>query len=79
MTSVVNLRLNYSQVLGLAMQLNFEEKIALTQELKRASALARLKEIKEAIGSDAVDEDEIRQECEIVRQEMYERRLANCR
>lgn len=79
MTSVVNLRLNYSQVLGLAMQLNSEEKATLAQELKRASALARLKEIKEALSSDVVDEDEIRQECEIVRQEMYERRLADCR
>lgn len=78
MTSVVNMRLDYAQVRSLAMQLNNDDKLTLSSELKQASMLASLRQLKEALESDDFSDDEIRQECEAVRQEMYEKRIANC-
>lgn len=73
MTSVVNLKLDYAQVRNLAMQLSESEKLTLSSELKQASMLARLRQLKERVESDDFSDDEIRQECEAVRQEMYEK------
>lgn len=76
MTSVVNLKLDYAQARSLAMQLSDNDKITLSSELKRSSMLDRLCQLKDAIESDDFSDDEIRQECEVVRQEMYEKRVA---
>lgn len=73
MTSVVNLKLDYAQVRNLAMQLSESEKLTLSSELKQASMLARLRQLKESVESDDFSDDEIRRECEAVRQEMYEK------
>lgn len=73
MTSVVNLKLDYAQVRNLAMQLSESEKLTLSSELKQASMLARLRQLKERVESDDFSDDEIRRECEAVRQEMYEK------
>lgn len=79
MTSVVNLnmKLDYSQVRSLAMQLSDNDKIALSKELKRATMVLQLQELKESFMADDISEEVIRQECEAVRQEMYEKRIAN--
>lgn len=78
MTSVVNLKLDYAQVRNLAMQLSDSDKLTLSSELKQASMLERLRQLKEALESDDFSDDEIRQECEAVRQEMYDKRNTNC-
>lgn len=78
MTSEVNLKLDYAQVRNLAMQLSDSDKLTLSSELKQASMLERLRQLKEALESDDFSDDEIRQECEAVRQEMYDKRNTNC-
>lgn len=76
MTSVVNLKLDYAQVRNLAMQLDDADKMALSRELKRTAMLMSLRQLKDVLATDDISEEEIRQECEIVRQEQYEKRIA---
>lgn len=73
----MNLQLNFDQVLSLAMQLPEEARVTLCRELTRSSRVMKLRKIRESIKCDEITEDEIREECEIVRKEMYESRKVN--
>ena len=66
---------SYGQVLNMAMQLTDNERMRLCRELSRVSRSDSLKRICEAFRTDDLSEEEIRQECEAVRQEMYKESL----
>ena len=72
----MNLQLNFDQVLSLAMQLPESARLALSRELARSSRVMKLRQIRELFKCDEISEEEIRQECEAVRKEMYESQKA---
>lgn len=71
-TATVSMALTYSQVLGLAMQLPDQERYTLCRDLTRGWRTAELRSIRDSIKNCDLTDDEIRQECEIVRQQMYD-------
>ena len=73
----MNLQLNFDQVLSLAMQLPESARLTLSRELARSSRVVKLRQIREVLKCDEISDDEIRQECEAVRKEMYESRMVN--
>ena len=71
----MNVKFTYAQVLDLAMQLSVNDRYALCRDLTRTSRSNSLRRICKAFRTDALSEEEIRQECEMVRTEMYEERM----
>ena len=72
----MNVTFTYAQVLDLAMQLSVDDRYALCRDLTRSSRSSSLRRICKAFRTDALSEEEIRQECETVRQEMYDERMS---
>ena len=63
----------YAQLLNLAMQMQPWEKEAFCRDLQASKPSAVLGDIRQAWSGCSLTDDEIRQECEIVRQEMYDK------
>mgnify|MGYP007133706344 CR=1 FL=1 len=72
----LNLQLSYSQLLALALQLAKEDRYRLCRELICDERAESLRALRKAFRTDGVDEETIKAECEAVRQEMYEERMA---
>ena len=70
----MTVQLNYNQVLGLAMQLNDQDKFNLSRALATTSRALRLKELCTMFRTDEISEADILQECETVRQQIYDDR-----
>lgn len=71
-TTTVTMPLTYGQVLNLAMQLPDQERYTLCRDLSRGWRTKELRSIRESMRDCSLSDEEIRQECEIVRQQMYE-------
>jgi len=71
-TSTASMAFTYSQILGLAMQLPEQEKYTLCRDLTQGWRTKELRAIRDSIKNCELSDDEIRQECEIVRQQMYD-------
>jgi len=67
-TSTASMAFTYSQILGLAMQLPEQEKYTLCRDLTQGWRTKELRAIRDSIRNCDLSDDEIRQECEIVRQ-----------
>lgn len=76
MASVATMHFSYAQVKSLALQLPEAERIPLRRELAFADRADSFKRVSEMVALCEVTDEEIREECESVRQEMYEARLA---
>ena len=72
----LNLQFSYSQLLALALQLAKEDRYRLCRELICDERVESLKALRKAFLVDEIDEETIKAECEAVRQEMYEERMA---
>ncbi len=72
-TVTVNMPLTYGQVLGLAMQLPDKEQHSLCRDLSSKWRTFELRSIRDSIDVCTLSDEEIRQECEIVRQQMYDK------
>jgi len=70
--ATVNMTLTYGQILGLAMQLPDQERYSLCRDLSKGWRTAELRSIRDSIKDCPLTDEEIRQECEIVRQQMYD-------
>ena len=64
----------YDQILGFAMQLSTRDRFALCRDLSRGWRTADLRAIQDSVKDCDLTDEEIRQECELVRQQMYEER-----
>lgn len=71
-TVTVNMPLTYGQILGLAMQLPDKERFTLCRDLSSKWRTLELRSIRDSISACTLSDEEIRQECEIVRQNMYD-------
>ena len=71
-TVTVNMPLTYGQILSLAMQLPDKEKYTLCRDLSSKWRTSELRSIRDSISTCTLSDEEIRQECETVRQQMYE-------
>lgn len=76
-TPSLNVSLDFSQILGLALQLNGKDQMMLCRELTRTTRAKKLMALRSMFQTDEISEEEIRQECESVRQAIYEQRLGN--
>lgn len=72
-TVTVNMPLTYGQILGLAMQLPDKERYTLCRDLSSKWRTSELRSIRDSIDVCTLSDEEIRQECEIVRQQMYDK------
>ena len=72
----LNMQFSYSQLLSLALQLAKEDRYRLCRELTREERSQSLKTLLEIFRTEELDEETIKAECEAVRQEMYEERMA---
>jgi hypothetical protein len=72
----LNLQFSYSQLLALALQLAKEDRYRLCRELICDERVESLRALRKAFRTDEIDEETIKAECEAVRQEMYEERMA---
>lgn len=72
----LSMQFSYSQLLSLALQLAKEDRYRLCRELICSERVESLKALREAFRTDEIDEETIKAECETVRQEMYEERMA---
>ena len=73
----LNLQFSYAQLLGLALQLAKEDRYRLCRDLTREERSESLKALRDIFRTDELDEETIKAECEAVRQEMYEERMAS--
>ncbi len=71
-TATVNMALTYNQVLSLAMQLPDQERYTLCRDLSCGWRTAELRAIRKSIQACDLTDEEIRQKCEMVRQQMYD-------
>ena len=69
--TATNINYSYNQVLGFAMQLSMSDRYALCRDLSRGWRTADLRAIQQSVKDCDLTDEEIRQECEIVRQQMY--------
>lgn len=74
-TYSVRVQLSYDQVLGLAMQLSDKEKFTLSRALTSAGRALKLRELRKMFVTDEISENDILQECENVRQQLYDTRI----
>ena len=72
----LNMQVSFSQLLALALQLAKEDRYRLCRELLCDERVESMKSLRKAFQTDEIDEETIKAECEIVRQEMYEERRA---
>lgn len=73
----LNMQFSYAQLLSLALQLAKEDRYRLCRELTGQERSESLKALLEVFRTDELDEEAIKAECEAVRQEMYEERVAS--
>ena len=76
-TASLNIRLNYSQILDLALQLSDEDKLKLNSELAAETRKFELNRLLHTFKNDEISLDDINAEVEIVRQKRYEARQNN--
>lgn len=76
-TASLNIRLNYSQILDLALQLSDEDKLKLNSELAAETRKIELNRLLQTFKNDEISLDDINAEVEIVRQKRYEARQNN--
>ena len=76
-TASLNNRLNYSQILDLALQLSDEDKLKLNSELAAETSKIELNRLLQTFKNDEISLDDINAEVEIVRQKRYEARQNN--
>ncbi len=69
--------LNFEQILELVKQLPPEEKLRLSKELEKETSDRKLTELLEAFQTDELDLDNINEEVETVRAEIYARPKKN--
>lgn len=72
----LNVQVSYGQLLALALQLAKEDRYRLCRELLCDERVESMKALLKAFQTDEIDEEAIKAECEAVRQEMYEERIA---
>ena len=72
----LNVQVSYGQLLALALQLAKEDRYRLCRELLCDERVESMKALLKSIQTDEIDEETIKAECEAVRQEMYEERIA---
>jgi hypothetical protein len=70
-TGTYNLDVEFDQILRLVKQLTKKEKMKLSKELEKDIIDARLTSLLEAFKTDALDQDTIDKETEIVRAQVY--------
>ena len=71
-----SMNLSFSQILKLVKSLPGEQKIELSKELEQETIGSKLTELLTAFNTDKLSADEITQEVEIVRQEIYDQRTS---
>ena len=72
----LNVQVSYGQLLASALQLAKEDRYRLCRELLCDERVESMKALLKSIQTDEIDEETIKAECEAVRQEMYEERIA---
>lgn len=72
-----NMNLSFSQILELVRNLPGEQKIKISQELERETIGSKLTELLTAFRTDKLTMDEITEEVEKVRQDLYDKRTSN--
>lgn len=72
--ALMNIPVSYNQILGLALQLNEQDRVTLSRELTRSSRAKRLSDLRNMFATDEISQADICQECESVRQMLYEQR-----
>ncbi|RED94611.1 hypothetical protein C7460_1206 [Marinoscillum furvescens DSM 4134] len=72
-----NMNLSFSQILELVRNLPGEQKIKISQELERETISSKLTELLTAFRTDKLTMDEITEEVEEVRQDLYDKRTSN--
>jgi hypothetical protein len=73
----LNMQFSYAQLLNLALQLEKEDRYRLCRELTGKERSESMRALLEVFRTDELDEETIKAECEAVRQEMYEERMAS--
>lgn len=79
-TALLSIRLDYEQVLALARQLSDEDKLRLKDELIAETAKKKLSNFQDLFSteeSEHISMQEIQEEVNVVRREMYESRQKN--
>ena len=79
-TALLNIRLDYDQVLALVRQLSDEDKLRLKDELIAETAKKKLSYFQDLFSteeSERISMQEIQEEVNVVRREMYEARQKN--
>ena len=71
-TALLNIRLNYRQILELARQLSDEDKLQLNRELAAEARRIELQSLLQVFKNDEISLEEITAEVEQVRQARYE-------
>ncbi|WP_394340433.1 type II toxin-antitoxin system VapB15 family antitoxin [Marinoscillum furvescens] len=71
------MNLSFSQILELVRNLPGEQKIKISQELERETISSKLTELLTAFRTDKLTMDEITEEVEEVRQDLYDKRTSN--
>lgn len=76
-TAALKIHLNCNQILELVQQLSDEDKLELSRALAAEVRGIKLKRLLDALKTDEISQADIDSEVEIVRQEIYEKRLRN--
>lgn len=76
-TAALKIRLNCNQILKLAQQLSDEDKLELSRALAAEVRGIKLKRLLDALKADEIAQEDIDSEVEMVRLEIYEKRLRN--
>lgn len=72
-----NMNLSFSQILELVRNLPGEQKIKISRELEKETIGSKLTELLTAFRTDKLTLDEITEEVEKVRQDIYDKRTSN--
>ena len=76
MSTPATKKFTYSQIMSLALQLSDAERAQLCRDLTLADRAESFGRLSDLVAPCDLTDDEIREECESVRQEMYEARIA---
>jgi dihydroneopterin aldolase len=76
-SNAYKISLNYNQVLELVKQLPKKDKVRLSKELAKEAIDSRLTRLLDSFTTDELSEEEINQEVEEVRAEIYARKKEN--
>lgn len=72
-----NIKLSFSQILELVRNLPGEQKIKISRELEKEAIASKLTELLTAFRTDKLSMNDITEEVEQVRQDLYDKRKSN--